>query len=380
MLRLSLFLFTCMLFFSACVVDPPEPPGTTDLVAIPYEPIGYTVISPKGLPTMEIPADNPMTEQGIKLGRHLFYDPILSRDSTISCASCHQWKYAFADKNGLALGIKGRRGTRSSMSLLNIGYNQSLGQQHNFMWDGRFQTLEEQALEPIEAFAEMDNTWENVLVKLKAHPNYPTLFREAFGIKGTSDITKELAAKAIAQFERTLNSAGSEYDRSEHQSGVFLSEEAQNGQELFLGDENPGSLSKDAECAHCHGVSRGKQMFSIAGFSNNGLDSVGSFNDFIDNGFGAVSTRFQDNGSFKQVTLRNIALTAPYMHDGRLQTLHDVVNFYVSGRKDIIHDKILHLALDLPTLNTKEVDDIVTFLHTLTDTSYYNKEEWKSPF
>ena len=151
--------------------------GFQDLTDIPYEPVDYELVVPCGFPTMEIPADNPLTVDGVQLGRFLFYDPILSADSTMSCASCHLPSGVFTDNLAVSTGIDGIAGTRSSMSLLNVGYFYN-----GLFWDGRASTLEEQALLPVEDPIEMHNTWPNVVAKLQVHENYPKMFRKAFGI------------------------------------------------------------------------------------------------------------------------------------------------------------------------------------------------------
>lgn len=358
--------------------------GEDSLEDIAYSPSTYEVVAPAGLPQMEIPTDNQMTTQGIKLGRFLFYDPILSRDSSISCSSCHQIEKAFTDGRSTSLGIEGRIGTRSAMSLINVGYFWNQSRQHNFMWDGKFATLEQQAIAPIEHPLEMDFTWAEIIVRLKRHPHYPKLFREAFGIQYKSDITKELAAKAIAQFERTLNSANSRYDQTEGPAKIpfeYLSEQELRGLQLFLGDTDGSAPTKDAECAHCHTFTGDKALFASNGFSNNGLDSAKTPNDFKDNGYGDIVGDKTENGKFREVSLRNIGLTAPYMHDGRFATLEDVLDHYATGGHDSESlSNILASSPTIKTLTSTEKSDIIAFLHTLTDSSYFDKSEWKNPF
>jgi len=353
----------------------------TNLEHISYNPTSYTITPPQGFPAMEIPADNPMTAEGIELGRHLFYDPILSKDSTISCSSCHDIKKAFTDGRALAVGVEGKVGPRSSMSLMNIGYSWIKSRDHNFMWDGSIGTLEEQALAPIENPLEMDESWVNVEKKLRRHNNYPQMFREAFGIAHTGEITKELAAKAITQFERTLNSANAKYDQDVHVPFVYMTPQELRGFQLFMGDASGGSNAKDGECGHCHSISNGKALFARNEYSNNGIDSVGSFNEFSDNGYGDITGNYSNNGQFKEVTLRNIALTAPYMHDGRFATLREVIDHYTSGGHSgpNVASEIT-TSNSLPTFTEAEKDDLEAFLHALTDTTYFNKPEWSSPF
>lgn len=359
------------------------PLSPCNLSTIPYSPTSYTVVSPKGFPPMEHPADNPITVQGIELGRHLFYDPILSRDSTISCSSCHDIKKAFTDGLAKSEGIDGRVGRRSAMSLINIGYSWVKNRQHNFMWDGRFATLEQQVLEgAILDPLEMDNTWENVEAALRKHPTYPKMFREAFGINCPHDINRVLVAKAIAQFERTLNAADSKYDKFiRGGSWVYLSSEENNGRDLFFGTSDNGP-AKDAGCEHCHRAPDGKSLFASADFFNNGLDSAATLLDFSDYGYGLTTGNAPNNGQFRAVTLRNIALTAPYMHDGRFQTLEEVLDHYVTGGHPApnLASELTDTTHILQQLTASQKADLVAFLHTLTDSSYFHKPEWNSPF
>jgi cytochrome c peroxidase len=358
---------------------PDNPPNSLDTVA--YNPTYYSLPTIKGLPNMEVPASNPLTVEGIRLGRLLFYDPLLSRDSTLSCASCHKVQKAFTDGLPQAVGLRGIPTGRNSMSLINIGYFSKNNRNTNFNWDGKFKTLEDQVLAPVEHPLEMDNTWGNVIGKLNQHPHYPRLFKKAFGIESPNQVTKELAAKALAQFLRTLNSAGSYFDRTLWEPGIELDPQQQRGFDLFMGEVNGNPSARTAECGHCHGFIRQRVLFGNGNFSNNGLDSANTYSDFVDKGLGAITGRVPENGRFREVSLRNIALTAPYMHDGRFATLEEVLTHYVSGIKGSPN-----LALDiktsptLHTLTTNEKSDIVAFLHTLTDSSYFNKPEWQNPF
>ena len=367
--------------FFACEDQIIKPSVCNNLEAYNYAPSSYTVIPPEGFPAMEHPDDNPITVEGIELGRHLFYDPILSRDSTISCSSCHQLNKAFTDGLSKAEGIEGRLGRRSSMSLINIGYSWIKNRPHNFMWDGKFTSLEEQIVGgPIEDPVEMDNDWETVENVLRQHPSYPQMFRSAFGINCSDEINRQLIAKAIAQFERTLNSAGSRFDEDLWVPFVYLSAQELRGKTLFEGDAAGATSTKDAECAHCHSFSANKTLFARNEYSNNGLDSVNNLNDFTDLGLGAITGNLSQNGQFREVTLRNIGLTAPYMHDGRFATLEEAVGHYASGGQNAPNLAAeLTTAPTLVTLTASEKEDLVAF-HALTDSSYFNKPEWSSPF
>lgn len=376
-----LFLFFALVIFLGACRNDKLTPSDADLVKLPYSPTTYLMAKINGLPAMEIPSDNPMTEEGVQLGRYLFYDPILSRDSTISCSSCHQIDKAFTDGVQFSEGIDGRRALRNSMSLINVGYSQIKGKEHNFMWDGRFETLEEQALAPVEDPNEMDANWADIEQRLRTHPDYPAMFRAAFGVDSRTEITKYLAAKALAQFERTLNSANAKYDSMRWVPFSNYTAQEDRGRLLFEGDgfTNPGV--KDAECAHCHSFSNNKTLFARNDFTNNGLDSVQSYEDFIDKGYGQTTGDNTRNGAFREVTVRNVGLTAPYMHDGRFQTLREVLDHYATGGHTAPNLAVeLRTSTSIQTLTESEKDDLEAFLHTLTDYSIVDKEEWSNPF
>ncbi|MEM0991833.1 MAG: cytochrome c peroxidase [Bacteroidota bacterium] len=334
-----------------------------------YDPTDYELDIPDWLPTMEIPADNPMTKQGVDLGRMLFYDPLLSIDGSVACASCHFPERAFVDGRQFSLGVNGAVGRRNAMALVNVGFHKS-----GFFWDGSVNTLEEQALLPIEDHTEMNDTWENVEKKLQNHTDYPRLFRAAFGIEFPSEITKDLAVKAIAQFERTLISGNSRYDRIVNSNDLdagFPTDAEERGRRLFFFEatqqlDHPG-------CSHCHGG----PLFTNDRFMNNGIDSVQTLNDFKDLGRGKITGKRGDNGKFKVPTLRNIELTAPYMHDGRFETLEEVLEHYSSGG---------HFADNLDAnirpfeMSERDKNDLIAFMKMLTDTSFVNNEAFQSPF
>ncbi len=319
---------------------------------------------------MEIPADNPMTEEGIALGRRLFYDPIMSLDSTISCGSCHMPNNGMTDGLALSTGVDGAIGRRSSMMLFNIGYAYN-----GLFWDGRSPNLEDQALHPIEDINEMKESWPNVIGKLQNHNDYPRRFREAFGISDRDEITKELAAKALAQFQRTLISGNSRYDKNVIRGEGFPEDDEVNGQLMYFFETQGGAASglEDAECAHCH---NGFLLTSNQYF-NNGLDEVASLNDFEDLGQGAVTGQTIDNGKFRAPSLRNIALTAPYMHDGRFNTLEEVIDHYDSGG---------HVAANLDPnmrvlgLTEDEKAYLLAFLNSFTDMEAITNPDFQNPF
>ena len=350
-----------------------------DLTAIPYNPKAFTVDVPDTWQKNQfiIPADNPLTTKGIELGRMLFYDPILSLDSTISCSSCHLQAGGFTDNAAISSGVGGRTGSRSSMSLVNVGFHQK-----GLFWDGRTKTLEEQALQPIEDGNELREVWPNVVAKLKRHKKYPTLFREAFGISSKTEITKELAAKAMAQFERTIVSKNSRFDKF-LRSEIDYTDDELYGYYLFFNNDPEGKIP-DAQCGHCHSPS---DQFTDNIFRNNGLDEVNNLADFKDKGLGKVTGKLTDNGKFRTPTLRNAMLTAPYMHDGRFQTMEQVIDHYASGGKyaENVDPLITQVGTKLPNnvyipLTKKQKAQLLAFLKTLTDNDFVQNPAYKSPF
>jgi cytochrome c peroxidase len=348
------------------VMEPTNGGEAIDLTNIPYNPTPFEVPSiPDFLPLIS-PEDNPLTEEGIQLGRHLFYDPILSIDSTLSCSSCHFTDLAFTDGKSVSPGVDGIVGPRSSMSLVNIGYNY-----RGLFWDGRVRTLEEQAVIPIEDPIELNHTFTELIDDLQDHDEYPQMFREAFGINNTDEITEDLTAKAIAQFERILISGpNSKYDRAINANTAALTPLEQHGFDLFVdaGDED----TVDAECSHCHhgGLFMGDLFF------NNGIDDTSSPDNLLDLGRGGVTGYPIDMGKFKAPTLRNIELTAPYMHDGRFATLEEVIEHYNSGGHPAPN-----LDQNIRPLNMSEYDKeaLLAFLHTLTDTTYLYPDMVSNP-
>ncbi len=365
----------CVVAVFACCEEEMPPPveQDVDLTDIEYDPISVAINVPPYLlqvgqnipviPQMPIPDDNMLTEDGIELGRHLFYDSILSADSTQSCSSCHLPSGSFTDNLAVSFGIDGIPGTFSSMSLLNVGFYDN-----GLFWDGRSNSLEEQALLPVEDEIELHNTWPNVITKLKNHDTYPTMFRKAFGIEKESEITKELAAKAISQFERSIYSFESKFDKYLRGEILFEDDEL-NGFEMFL--DLPGA-SNDAHCSHCHAI----PLLTSNDYFNNGLQEAATLEDFANKGRGLITGPAQ-NGFFRAPTLRNIELTAPYMHDGSMATLEEVMDHYISGGKPSPNRDTFIPAIDL---DPYEKESLIAFMKTLTDTQVINEERLKSPF
>lgn len=315
----------------------------------------YNLDIPAGLPSMTIPADNPMSIQGIALGRKLFYDNILSANNTQNCGSCHQLKNYFVDStNQFSTGIDQIQGTRNAMPLFNIGFAK------NFFWDGSSSSLEEQIIVPITNPIEMHESMTNVVSKLQADAQYPTLFKDAFG---SDIITSKEVMYAIAQFERTIISANSKFDKWKR-GEVSLTDQETRGLNVFL-DINKG------DCTHCHSYG---STFTDFQFKNNGLDSIP-----IDKGRALVTKLTSDEGKFKTPTLRNIEMTAPYMHDGRFKTLKECLDHYNTN---------FHYAANLaPELKTipknrmteQDIDDIIAFLKTLTDKEFIQNTAFDKP-
>jgi cytochrome c peroxidase len=338
----------------------------SDLTLIKYSPTPYDLKIPANFPKMNIPVDNPLTTEGVQLGRFLFYDKLLSSNGTMSCASCHLQFGSFTDNKAVSPGVDNISGKRSAMSLENVGFfNKGL------FWDGRVATLEEQALLPVEDPIELHNSWGKVVQKLQSHADYPILFRKAFGIKSKFEITKELAAKAIAQFERTLISGNAKIDKIYRREDFFTDDEL-DGFQLFFN----AAGAPDAQCGHCH-VS---PFMNSNDYFNNGLDSANTLNDFKDKGRGIITGKLFDNGKFRSPSLRNIELTAPYMHDGRFKTLEEVLEHYASGGHYADNvDPFIPQIKDIK-LTAKQKRQIILFLKTLTDTSFVKNPQFADPF
>lgn len=306
-----------------------------------------------------IQLDNPQTVEGVALGKKLFFETLLSADNTQSCASCHAPANAFTDSDQFSVGIDGLAGNRNSMPLFNLAFNYD----EKFFWDGRVFSLEHQALQPVENPIEMHNMWTTVVDDLQNTEDYPELFLKAFG---TSNLSKELVTKAIAQFERTLISGNSKFDRHLLGTATLTSEEL-NGFNIFM-DETRG------DCFHCHG-NVNNPLWTDNMFHNNGLDAT-----FTDLGLGEVSGDPADNGKFKSPSLRNLAFTAPYMHDGRFNTLDEVINHYSEGLQNSSTIDPLMKKVDEGGvhLTTQEKADLKAFLLTLSDHEFITNPDFQN--
>ncbi|WP_142784286.1 cytochrome-c peroxidase [Changchengzhania lutea] len=298
-----------------------------------------------------IPIDNPQTTEGIALGKKLFFDPILSGDNSQACADCHAPQNAFTDAERFSEGIDGVFGKRNSMPLFNLAWNYD----EKFFWDGASFSLEHQAFVPVSDPIEMASLWTDVQTKLQDHSEYPTLFLQAFGV---NKIDSTLITKAIAQFERTLISSNSKFDKYLLGEAILTQEEL-DGFNVFM-DETKG------DCFHCHG-NENNPLWTDNSFHNNGLDAT-----FSDLGLGKVTGDPADNGKFKSPSLRNLAFTAPYMHDGRFTTIDQVINHYSEGLKNspTIDPLMKKVAQGGVQLSAKDKVDLKAFLLSLTDTEF----------
>ena len=305
---------------------------------------------PKGWPKPHYDfSKNPLTEEGFQLGRKLFYDPILSRDSTISCSSCHLQATGFTHvDHSLSHGIDGKIGTRNSMTLMNLAWSKS------FMWDGGVNHIDVQALNPITNPVEMDETLEHVVQQLQKSEKYQQLFENAFG---DSKITGQRLLKALTQFELLLVSSNSKYDKVLRKEAVFTEQE-QKGYKLFK-----------TNCASCHN----EPLFTNDKFENNGLAIDTTLNDI---GRIKITNKKEDYLRFKVPTLRNIQFTFPYMHDGRFKTLTEVIKHYNS----ISNSTFLPKELSKPmNLSDNDRVDLVAFLKTLTDNEFLFNKRFSYP-
>ncbi|MBL7890080.1 MAG: cytochrome-c peroxidase [Bacteroidia bacterium] len=327
---------------NACEVDP------IIKEELPANDIRFSV--PQGWPQPVYDySTNPLTTEGFVLGRKLFYDTRLSRNNTISCGSCHQQFAAFSHlDHAVSHGIDGLLGTRNAPGLYNLNWHPS------FMWDGGVNHLEVQPLAPIDNPVEMDEDINNVVVKLQNDADYRRLFREAFG---TETITTPLILKAMAQFQGMLVSANSKYDRY-MRGETSLSASELNGLNLF-----------QQKCNSCHTA----PLFSNFQYMNNGLDSV-----FADAGRARITLLAADSGTFKVPSLRNVGLTRQYMHDGRFNTLEQVLDHYSSG---VVNSSTISAGVvgGIP-MTAQEKQDIIAFLKTLSDYSFINDRRFADPF
>jgi len=322
----------------------PLPPGTHR----------YFLKIPQGFGPPDLPRDNPLTVEGVALGEKLFFEKQLSANNAQSCSDCHHPESAFSDPgHAYSKGIDGKPGKRNTMPLFNLAWTNSM------TWDGKRTFARDQALAPIQDELEMHQSLGASIAKLEATNIYPALFAKAFGSPG---ITSERLGLAFEQYLLTLISGDSKFDRAMREE-VELTEQEKHGLTLFVLEFDPERGRLGADCFHCHG----NELFTNNLFKNNGLDS-----DFTDRGRQSVTGRTADTGKFKVPSLRNVELTAPYMHDGRFSTLEEVVDHYCDGVKpsDSLDPNISKHPDGGLALNCDDRRALVAFLKTLTDPKY----------
>lgn len=294
--------------------------------------------------TSAAPAGTPAQLAPVRaeLGRKLFFDPLLSKDQTVSCASCHKPEHAFADNLVVSKGVGGALGTRNTPSVMNSSGRTAL------FWDGRAETLEDQAVGPIENPVEMALPIADALARINADAAYAEQFKAAYG----GPATARSLGRAIAAFEKTLDTTNSPYDRYSHGDDAAISESAKRGRLLFIGR---------AKCADCHSG----EDFTSDRFRNIGLFDGSKFSD---RGRGAITNQPHEDGQFKVPSLRNVAVTAPYMHDGIFRTLREVIDYYNEPDTIVPAAKGRDAAMNLQMkLSEQDKADLEAFLGTLTD-------------
>jgi len=324
----------------------------------------------------QVPADNPLTEEAVELGRRLFYDPRLSANGKVSCSTCHIQRLAFTDGRVTSVGVSGKPLAFNSMSLANLMW----GPQH-FFWNGRAATLEDQALVPIQHPDEMAQDLGRLVAELSTDASYLEMFETAYG-----DVSAAAITRALASFERTLISSNSRYDRF-LRGEITLNPREELGRKLFMAHPDVKVSLRGANCIDCHSqFLTGGFSARYDGFSNNGLDDE----EHLQPGLQAVTGNPAHRGLFKVPSLRNIALTAPYMHDGRFNTLEEVVDHYDSGIRNSSTLSSLIVEADNRGaaaagriglhLTATEKAAIMAFLRTLTDQDFVSAEQFSDPF
>ncbi len=339
-------LITC--FITGCFCISLLSHQQSDETVVPQDNLPATDLAaplPKGLTqNPQVPADNLLTEQKVALGRKLFFDPVLSENGTHSCASCHQPDHGFASPDPVAIGIHGRKGTRNAPSLLNKAYAPVL------FWDGRVDSLEEQAVHPLSNPNELSGDIEIILKKLRSHEGYVSLFEQAFDTNGAREsITAKSIGQAIASFERTLLLGETQVDRFRDADYKSLNRKARQGLWIF---ESRG------KCWKCHNG----DTFSDHEFHNTG---VGFERENRDLGRFEHTQKEEDKFKFRTPTLRGVQHSAPYMHDGSIGTLRGVVEFYNQGGAP--DDEGLSEKIEPLNLSEADIDNLVEFLKALSN-------------
>lgn len=330
-----------------------------------HKPTPYIFPNFKFFPKMPHSVINPVTMEGVDLGRHLFYDPILSLNNDLSCATCHRQEKAFSDSPSTF--TKGNRNVltnRNTMPLFNLAWYSS------FFWDGRASSIEEQVFHPVRDTNEMNLPWKEATKRIKKSKIYKQKFKSTFG---NQKIDSVLISNAIGQFLRTLISDQSKFDR------VLA------GMEYFNKDEYAGLVLMNdmtkGDCLHCH-TTDANALGTTGLFSNNGLDNIKDPKTYRDKGLGGYTNNINDNGKFKIPSFRNVAVTAPYMHDGRFATLEKVLDFYSEGVQQSVNiDSKMGLAHQGGVrLTAEEKKQIIAFLNTLTDSIFITNPDFGNPF
>lgn len=348
--------------FSGC-----KPDDTDTGQVVEWDTTPFVLTYPQHIVAPLLPLDNPLTVAKVELGRMLFHEQKLSGDESMSCATCHLQSAAFTDTAKLSVGIRGLEGHRNAMSVFNMAWNDN-----GFFWDGRAELLRHQSLLPIQDSLEMDETLAGAAAKLSAEEIYQHAFIRAFG---DDEITAERMALAMEQFMLTITSFNSKYDR--YLAGMeSLTDSELRGLELFNTEYNEFFPEfSGADCQHCHGGPN----FSNNQYMNNGLDEESEMTDI---GRMAVTENPSHLGQFKVTSLRNIALTAPYMHDGRFNTLEEVIDHYNEGlHASSTLDPALAATMSTGLMLTaQDKEDLINFLHTLTDEQLAQETDYSSPF
>ena len=314
----------------------------------------HPIIIPAGFPDPLIPERNPISVEGVELGRMLFYEPLLSSNGT-TCASCHVQSLAFTDGKAVSNGdMQAGFSGRNSPTLANLAFMK------HYFWDGGSRDLESQAFAPLMHSNEMDMDLGIMVERLNSHKTYPGLFKKVFR---EDSITSSLVVRALAQFQRSLISAQSKYDLS-FEGGYELSSDEDKGRKIF-----------NEHCAACHTP----PLFTDNSFHNNGLDTAFSeIAEDLSQGRYRVTLKKEDLGKFRTPTLRNIEVTAPYMHDGRFSNLDEVLQHYNEGIR--ISTTLDTMLMEPMALTKKEMQDLKLFLLTLTDENFLQNPDYSNPF
>ncbi len=349
---LYLFGLTLVVGLIGCGPEPPPeiiPPGGS------YG--DTTIIDVTELPPLRIPADNPLTVAGVDLGRHLFYDKMLSGDGTQACATCHNQKMAFTDNNkAVSEGITGAMGDRNAMSIFNLMWSD------NLFWDSRAGDLRELATRPIENPIEMNAKVEDVLVRLNNSVMYQDKFKKAFGV---DTIKKEHLSKALEQFLLSITSDNSKFDKF-NRGEVALTDQELRGFDVL----------KIKGCFNCHSSS----LLHDNKSHNTALDKNPT-----DKGLQEFTNKYEDRHKFKTPSLRNIMVSGPYMHDGRFETIDEVIRFYedVTPNLNVEANRNASDSMTIAPRNEiteREMTDLKAFLNTLTDDTYLTNPKYADPF